>query len=86
MMEVIKNRFALIYKRYNVHKNGQDSEKLNGNDYGQLVEWRVLHHVTRWPSMLQHATSVPYLFSPNFTYMLDFDYQNKIIKILCTSD
>ena len=85
-MEVIKNRFALIYKRYNVHKNAQDSEKLNGKDYGQLVEWRVLHHVTRWPSMLQHATSVPYLFSPNFTYMLDFDYQNKIIKILCTSD
>lgn len=31
-------------------------------------------------------TSVPYLFSPNFTYQLDYNFKHKTIQILKTRD
>ena len=33
--------------------------------------------IKKFPKSFFDKCSVPYIFSPNFTYMLDFDYDKK---------
>ena len=96
LMEVINNRFAIIYKRRNVDSSGevlpteenlQDAglkDPLDDEDTGQQIKWIVESKITRWPSNLTDSTSVPFLFSENFKYQLDFDAQRKTITVLLT--
>lgn len=48
------------------------------------MQWNVSYKITRWPSFLCLRTSAPYLFSPNFTFQLDFSYKEGTISILKT--
>ena len=87
-MEVISNRFAVIYYRKNVvfekdHADNYEEIKRQRNlqdlneDKGQLAKWYVLHKIARWPADLSENTSVPYMFSQNFKYQLDFNHKTK---------
>ena len=51
-------------------------------DYGQQVKWKIDFRIKKFPSAISKLTSAPYLFSPNFTYQLDFNYRARqfIIK------
>ena len=71
MMEVINNFTARVYRRVNLNID-QDAE-----DCGQEVEWVQEYTLKRFPKSFFDKCSIPYLFSPNFTYMLDFDYDKK---------
>lgn len=96
MMEVINNRFAIVYRRYYVDTErhaskdeqpggeNQDGEaesaaKSEAPEKPRFVKWAALFKIKRWPSSLSTHTSVPYMFSPNFTYQLDFNYAQKTI-------
>ena len=68
-MEVINNYVAIVYHRVNVDEDDKTMIKENAKtDIGQLVKWKVKYRINRYPTSLQEYTSVPYLFSPNFTY------------------
>ena len=92
-MEVINNRFAIVYKRtFKMEIEGEDDSKENvdeeSNDdenMGRSVRWKADYKITRWPSNLTDKTSVPFMFSPNFTYQIDFDRKKKAIIILETA-
>lgn len=83
MMEVINNRFAIVYMRVFVDSEGNqiddDLAEKNSEETPQLVKWMPTHKITRWPTSLCTNTSVPYLFSPNFRFQLDFDFKSKKI-------
>ena len=82
MMEVINNQIATVYYRVNFFSEGtdvildqnlstpQDHQTLDNKcqDHGQEVKWRVDFRIRCFPKTLAQITSVPYLFSPNFTY------------------
>ena len=79
MMEVFNDSFAIIYEREIFKK--KDSTKFCSeksycavDDCGQEVQWKVESRIMRFPTMLCTETSVPYMFSPDFTYQLDFSY------------
>ena len=40
----------------------------------------------KYPTALAKLTSVPYLFSPNFEFQLDFNYQMRQYQIKSTKD
>ena len=70
LMEVINNRFAIIYTRKNVDSSGKIPPKMEDHgsiededDCGQEVKWFVESKITRWPSNLTDGTSVPFIFS-----------------------
>ena len=46
-----------------------------------MVKWKLKFRIQRFPTSLACKTSVPYLFSPNFTYQLDFNYRAKAFCI-----
>ena len=46
-----------------------------------MVKWKLKYRINRFPTSLTSKTSVPYLFSPNFTYQLDFNYRAKAFCI-----
>ena len=85
MMEVINDFIATVYYRVNLDDNGRKSTNRNGlfedvdfsEDCGQPVKWIEKYKIKRYPKSLVDKTSVPYLFSPNFTYMIDFNYRAK---------
>lgn len=77
MMVVFNGIFATVYKRVNISDSGKSIKILRPNlnsdsspagDCGQQVKWKVEFHIQRYPHMLTKETSVPYIFSPNFTY------------------
>ena len=79
MMEVINDYIGTVYKRVNIDANGKkikNNKKLT-EDYGQAIEWAIDYQIKRFPKSLVDKTSVPYLFSPNFTYQFDFNYRTK---------
>lgn len=93
LMEVINGYIATIYIR--VNKATDDSQphefeeadlkhmlRQRPVDNGQQVEWLELARIRAYPRMLAQMTSVPFLFSPNFKFQLDFDYQSKQLIIL----
>ena len=74
-MEVVNNFVATVYYRVNIDKQGrsignQDPDTLyeDSSDHGQQVKWQVEYRIKKFPTKLSESTSVPYLFSPNFTY------------------
>ena len=87
MMEVINGLVAKIYRRQNVDTGEfPDDSKA---DNGQKVKWIPREkggYITRFPIHLSKYTSVNYLFSPNFTYMIDYVYADKQIIIKKTED
>ena len=75
LMEVVNNFVATVYRRVNVDKQGRsignkDPDTLyeDCRDHGQQVKWQVEYRIKKFPTKLSEQTSVPYLFSPNFTY------------------
>ena len=93
-MEVINNRFAIVYTRrnislpkgkINIHGNSNlNQTEQDQEDNGQIIEWELEFNITRWPSLLCHRTTSPYLFSPNFTFQLDYNQVAGTIEILRT--
>ena len=85
MMEVINNFIGTVYYRANVDDEGNKIEYNFGDepdeDEGQAVKWFELFKIKRFPKALVEKTSVPYLFSPNFTYMIDFNFRAKQFMI-----
>ena len=87
LMEVVNNFIATIFYRVNIDDTGksirstdQDKAKLFKKieeDNGQQVKWKVDFRIKRFPKSLTQATSVPYLFSPNFKYQLEFLYRSR---------
>ena len=67
-MEVINNFHCTIYAR---------SDDIGLDDRGQFVVWQVQTRVTRFPRMIAEMSSVPFIFSPNFSYQIDFEYNTK---------
>ena len=76
LMEVINDYIGTVYKRVNVDADGRELKK-EKEDHGQLVLWKVKYNIKRFPKSLVFKTSVPYLFSPNFKYQLDFNFRKK---------
>ena len=72
LMEVINGFVATVYERFNIDDNGNEY-RLNG-DEGQKVKWEPKYIIRRFPKHLADITSVNYLFSPNFTFQLDYNY------------
>lgn len=90
LMEVVNNFAATVYYRGNIDENGtiiRQSTILNSNlselkkDHGQQVKWKVEYRITRFPRFTEQ-TSVPCLFSPNFTYQFDVNFRSKNFTIL----
>ena len=88
LMEAVNNSFAIVYNRVNINADGDpmnEGDYYNmPEDYGQQIRWMPQFRITRWPSLLFQQTSVPYMFSPNFTYQLDFNYVDEQIVVLVT--
>ena len=84
LMEVINNFVATVYYRINKtdNKNVDEPDK---EDCGQQVKWKVEFRMNRFPTSLMKHTSVPYIFSPNFHYQLDFIYDTRQFVIRETS-
>lgn len=82
-MEVVNNIFATVYQRTNIDKDGHSVKQIDTEqkDEGQHVKWKVDYHIRRYPTKLCQKTSVPYIFSPNFTYQIDFLFRSKQIVI-----
>ena len=76
MMQVINNFIGTVYKRFNIDAEGKYIEQ-GPEDDGQAVEWVVDYHIKRFPKSLVDKTSVPYLFSPNFTFQFDFNFRTR---------
>ena len=88
-MEVVNNRFAIIYRRtfepLNKDGKGEINEEENDEvNEGKEVFWIIKYKITKWPSNLSNRTSAPFMFSSNFKYQIDFDSKRKAILILDT--
>jgi hypothetical protein len=85
MMEVTNDFIGTVYYRKNLDDSGKSiaGSKANANseDYGQQVKWVRDYNIKRFPRDLASGSSVPYLFSPNFTYQLDFNYRGNELFI-----
>ena len=77
LMEVVNNQFANVYTRCNVDDKGKTITEVSLEDCGQQVKWKVAYRIKRYARTLAGKTSVPYIFSPNFTFQLDFNYRAK---------
>ena len=81
-MEIIGNQVATIYQRQDLSVAQSSpfhdfNKKSQLEDRGQEVAWLVKDKIRAFPKFLAHATSVPYLFSPNFKFQIDLDYRAK---------
>ena len=80
MMEVVNTFYATVYQRVNVHQVVDDDTKQEDN--GQLVKWKPEFRIKRFPKLLAQQTSIPFLFSPNFTYQFDINFKARSFEIL----
>ena len=62
MLERLKNSVCTIYK-----KKTRTGTK--------TVEWEFWRRIKRYPSMLAGRCSYNFLFSPNFRFYIDVDYE-----------
>lgn len=85
LMEVVNNFFATIYKRKDRFQEKND-ENHEDRDNGQLVKWVVQHRIKRFPTKLCMQTSVPYLFSHDFSKQIDIDFKANMFIIRNTKD
>ena len=60
----------------------QQEQIQSSSDSGQQVKWKIEHRINRFPRNLVENTSVPYLFSPNFEYQLDFNVSKRQFVII----
>ena len=51
---------------------------------GQTVRWIRKYRIKQFPEDLSTLTSVPYLFSPNFKFHLDFHFRKEHFTIVET--
>ena len=88
MMERRKDSVCIIYERNDATNVESNVKKGLGIRLGQAmgidtsevvgvnkVQWQVWRTVQRYPSLLSGVTSFPFLFSPDFSYYIDIDYQ-----------
>ena len=81
-MEVINNFVATVYHRYNLTDSNEIIEgSIGAEPEGQAIRWKPKYRIKRFPTTLGSMTSVPYLFSPNFKYLLDFSYSDEEFMI-----
>ena len=73
-MEVINGFVAEVFYRVNIDEYGDELVDKQTHDKGQTVKWVSKYKIRRFPTVLSKLTSYNYLFSPNFTYQLDFLY------------
>ena len=69
LLEVVNNRVAIIYEvdtRTDIYEGDSVSH--------QKVTWKVINHIKRFPTLLQNDIPTKFLFSNNFTYFIDFDF------------
>ena len=52
LMEVINNFIGTVYKRVNIGVDGNKIKDHRETDDGQLVQWKVLYHIKRFPRSL----------------------------------
>lgn len=50
-------------------------------DEGQKVEWKVAYRIERYPRLISDISSTPFLFSPNFDFIIDYEAIRKIFYI-----
>ena len=74
-MEVVNNLIGTVYERCNLDTNG--IEVPGSEAEGQNVSWKIKYRIKQFPEDLSTLTSVPYLFSPNFRFHLDFDFRGE---------
>ena len=71
MMEITNDQMATIYYRDQI-----------SDEPGQIIQWKVLKRIKKLPRLMTKMTSVPFLFSPEFNYQIDFIYMLKIFVIV----
>lgn len=83
MLEIVNTKIAVIYS-YDEDET-QDVLDKDGNYSHKKVFWHKEHVIKRFPRYLQSSTTANFLFSNNFTYYLDFDFQCNQIVIMETA-
>ena len=74
-MEVINNMIGTVYYRVDLDEhNCEVEDSIGAEPRGQSVRWIPKFRLKQFPTNLFSLTSVPYLFSPNFRFQLDFYY------------
>ena len=81
-MEVVNNCIGTVYERCNLDTNG--IEVPGSEENGQNVRWKIKYRIKQFPEDLSTLTSVPYLFSPNFEFHLDFHFRKEHFTIVET--
>lgn len=82
LLEVVNGFIGTVYERVNLDSNGSIEANTKGAEaIGQCVRWKVKYRIKQFPQALSTLTSVPYLFSPNFTYQLDFHLREEYFMI-----
>ena len=79
LLEIVNNTIAIIYEidtRTDIFEAGFFSH--------QKVTWKEINHIKRFPTLLQNDISTKFLFSNNFTYFIDFDFEANQIVIMET--
>ena len=77
-MEVVNNFIGTVYERVNLDNNGTEvPDSLGSEAVGQSVRWKRKYRIKQFPEDLSTLTSVPYLFSPNFKFHLDFNFRGE---------
>ena len=51
-----------------------------------LIQWKVLHHIHRYPIMLKHKSCTNFLFSPSFERFIDIDFRTAEFVIRSSKD
>lgn len=42
---------------------------------GPIVKWNKVHHIKRFPRLIQGTSSANFIFSPDFDFFIDIDYK-----------
>ena len=83
LLVVTNNFIGQVYSRMDVDSMGKSikGKREFKEDNGQQVTWKNPITISRFPRDIANGSSVPHLFSPNFTLQLDFNYRNNEILI-----
>jgi len=69
MLERLRDSICNIYMRHNLPNS-------------KTVQWKIWRRIKRFPSFLAGKSSFNFLFSPNFKFYIDVDYEgdNYIVR------
>ena len=59
-------------------------QKESGKEEGEMVTWQKIRSIERFPSLLAGKCSFNFLFSPNFRYYIDVDYEGDVFMVVDT--